>query len=45
MERRSAMIEVSGHRSNVRSSYGPGEKRVGMVGEFLVAVIFTSNSD
>ena len=45
VEKRSAMTEVPGHRFNVGKFYEPGEKRTGMVGEILIAVVSTSNSD
>ena len=45
MEKRSAMTEVPGHRFNVGSFYEPGEKRTGMVGELLIAVVSTTDSD
>ena len=45
IEKRSAMTEVPSNRFNVGNFYELGEKRPGMVGELLIAVMSTSNSD
>ena len=44
LEKRFAMTEVPGHRSNVRGFYESGAKKVGIVGGLSIAVVFTSNS-